>query len=423
VHILTGLSKRNQRLYVAEAALEYLISILVTGSFLATLTKQLGFSDSLTGILSAIVSLGCLFQLFSLSVRRIRVKKTVIVLSIMNQMLFLLLYVVPTTSFSKQMKTILFVALILSAYILYNFAHPKKISWLMSLVDNKHRGSFTANKEIISLLSGMVFSYFMGSLIDRFAEAGEMRTAFSLSAITIFLLCLLHTLTMCFTTEREDTQAKSQNIKSAIADLFQDKKVLQVSLLFVIYHISTGIAAPFYGTYQIGELGLNLKFVSAMAMTGSIARILVSRAWGRYADKNSFAGMIIRCFLFFALAQGCVIFTTPKTGKMLFTLYYIFHGIALGGINSALINLIFDYTPQEKRADALAVTQAIAGLTGFLTTLVISPLVSCIQFNGNKVLGIPIFAQQFVTVLALLFTILAIIYTKYILLKKGDGKT
>lgn len=422
MHILTDLSKRNQRLYIAEAALEYLVAILVTGSFLATLTKQLGLSDSLTGILSSIVSLGCLFQLLSLSVRRTRVKKTVIVLSIMNQVLFLLLYVVPVITVSKQIKTILFVVLILSAYILYNFAHPQKISWLMSLVDNKHRGSFTANKEIISLLSGMVFSYGMGSLIDRFAEAGNIKIAFCLSAGVMLILCILHTLTMCFTTEQEGAQAKSQNIKSAIADLFQDKKVLQVSFLFVIYHISAGLAAPFYATYLIGELGMHLKLISAMAIAGSVARMLVSRAWGRYADKNSFAGMIIRCFLFFALAQCCVIFATPQTGKILFLFYYIFHGIALGGINSALINLIFDYTPREKRADALAITQALAGLAGFLTTLAISPLVSYIQANGNQIFGIPVFAQQFVTVLALLFTLLAILYTKHILLKKGDAK-
>ncbi len=48
-------------MYILEAALEYLISILVVGSFLATLTKELGMSDGLTGILSSVISLGCLF--------------------------------------------------------------------------------------------------------------------------------------------------------------------------------------------------------------------------------------------------------------------------------------------------------------------------------------------------------------------------
>ena len=62
--------KRSRLMYIIHSALEYFISIMVTGSFLATLTRELGFSDSLTGILSSLVSLGCLFQLFSLSIKK-----------------------------------------------------------------------------------------------------------------------------------------------------------------------------------------------------------------------------------------------------------------------------------------------------------------------------------------------------------------
>jgi len=40
-------AKRGRLMYVFEAALEYYIAILVAGSFLATITKELGFSDSL----------------------------------------------------------------------------------------------------------------------------------------------------------------------------------------------------------------------------------------------------------------------------------------------------------------------------------------------------------------------------------------
>lgn len=54
--------KRSRIMYILEAAIEYFISILVASSYLATLTKELGFSDSLTGILSWVISLGCFFN-------------------------------------------------------------------------------------------------------------------------------------------------------------------------------------------------------------------------------------------------------------------------------------------------------------------------------------------------------------------------
>lgn len=413
--------KRSRIMYIFEAALEYFISILVAGSYLATLTKELGFSDSLTGILSSVISLGCLFQLFSLLVRRKKVKTFVLIFSIINQLLFMLLYIIPLTNFEKHTKIVIFVVLIFLAYLIYNFVHPKKINWLMSLVEDKQRGSFTANKEVVSLVSGMIFTFGMGAIIDYFSETGRIRLAFVFSAIVIFALMVLHSLTMLFTVEKELPNCNKKNYKQTFVELIKNKNIIKVTIIFILYYISTYISTPFYGTYQISELGLNLKFVSAAVMCGSISRILISKFWGRYADKKSFAAMIEKCFIFMGLSQLSVIFAVPATGKVMFVIYYILHGIALGGINSAFINLIFDYVPIEKRADSLAVTQAVAGLTGFITTLCISPAVTYIQNNENSIFGLNIYAQQFVSIIALLFTILAIIYTRKVFINKQEG--
>lgn len=409
--------KRSRLMYIFEAAIEYLISILVTGSFLATLTKELGVSDSLTGILSSIISLGCLFQLLSISIRKTTVKRIVIIFSIINQFLFMLLYVIPLTSFEQQPKIALFVALIFSAYLMYNIAHPKKINWLMSLVENNHRGCFTANKEMISLIAGMIFSFVMGAVIDYFSNIGKIRVAFVLSASVIFVLMVLHSLTLIFAIENPLPHHSQKDLRHVLIELVKDKNILHITVVFSLYYVSTYISTPFYGTYQIGELDLNLKFVSAITICGSVFRILTSKFWGSYADRKSFAVMIEKCFIFLGISQICVIFAVPSSGKVMFVLYYILHGIALGGINSALINLIFEYIPREKGADALALTQAVAGLLGFLTTLSISPLVSYIQINNNSVFGLQIFAQQFISIIALVFTILAIIYTRCVFIK------
>ena len=109
---------------------------------------------------------------------------------------------------------------------------------------------------------------------------------------------------------------------------------------------------PFYGTYMIKELGFSLKFVSILSIVYSMVRIFVSRFWGRYADRNSFAVMIRLCFLVMACGFLINAFAMPSNGKVIFVLFNIFHGIALGGINSALVNLVFDYAPVEMRSDA-----------------------------------------------------------------------
>lgn len=410
--------QRSQKLYIIEAALEYLISILVTGSFLATLTRELGFSDSLTGILSSVISLGCLFQLLSIGLRQQKVKKTVVFLSVANQLLFMLLYLLPVTGLSSNAKIVLFVVFIFSAYVIYYFAHPKKTSWLMSLVEDRNRGIFTANKEIVSLAAGMVFSFLAGTVIDRFTAAGETNTAFLVSAGVMLLLIVLHTCCMAFTVEKQMPQEPRASLGKNFRDVLSNRNLMRVTLVFVIYYIASYSSIPFYGTYQINELGFSLQFVSVLTICSSIVRILVSKFWGRYADRKSFAAMISRCLMILALAFLCAAAAVPANGKVMFALYYIFHGISMGGINSALTNLVFDYAPYEKRADSLAVCQAVAGTVGFVTTLCISPLVTYIQSSGNTLFGMPVYAQQVATVIALAFTVLTIVYVRIVLLKQ-----
>ena len=102
-------------------------------------------------------------------------------------------------------------------------------------------------------------------------------------------------------------------------------------------------------------------------------------------------------------------------------LYYIFYGIAMGGINSALINLVFDYVVPEQRADSLAICQAVSGLTGFMVTLAVSPLVTAIQNNGNIILGRTVYAQQLISGMGLVVVIAAIIYIRLVLGKKSKS--
>ena len=402
---------RSRFLYIIEAALEYFISILVAGSYLATLTSSLGMSDSLTGIISSFISLGCLFQLFSVFLKRCSVKRIVTILSAANQLLFMLLFIIPLSGGEKQIKIAIFMVAILLAYLIYNSVHPLKINWLMSLVDDTKRGVFTSRKEIVSLLSGMLFSFGMGTLIDHFQYQGKTETAFILCGITIFVLMILHTLTMVFSVEipLEEEPVRKSPVREMLATL-QDKNVVKVTILFMIWHMATSAATPFYGTYLIKELGFSLQFVSILSIVYSLVRASVSTFWGKFADRNSFSAMVSICFCIAGAAFFVNVFTVPENGRLFYTLYYALYAIAMGGINSALTNLVFDMVGPQKRSNALALSQAASGLLGFLTTLAVSVLVSCIQQNGNRFLGLSVYAQQITSAIAFVFTVLSVLY-------------
>ena len=415
--------KTGRFMYICEAMLEYLISILVASSFLATITKELGFSDSLTGILSSIISLGCLFQLISMAIRKTAFKRFVIIMSILNQLLFLTLYIIPLYTGNSVFKTAAFVVAIISAYLIYNIAHPKKINWLMSLVDDKQRGVFTANKEIVSLVCGMVFSFSMGAVVDFFVEKGQIKIAFIITALVIFSVTVLHTVTMIRTPEIPFETKEKKNFWETVLRVVRNKKVITVTTVFILYNVATYATTPFYGTYCIKELGFNLKFVTFLTILGSISRVLVSRFWGNYADKHSFAKMIEKCLLVLAFAYICMTFANPFTGRIAVAMYYIFHGIALAGISNAITNMMFDYVAPESRADSFAVCQAFAGLCGFLTTLLVSPAITLVQNSGNSFFGLTVYAQQLLSFGGLIITLLGVLFVRFAIISKKASTT
>lgn len=417
--------RRTRILYILQADFEYFISLLVAGSFLAAVTAQLGISDSLTGVISAIISLGQAFQLLSIFMRK-NIKRKVVLFSAMNQLVFMCLYVIPLTGLPHGWKTALFIGAVTLAYFLYNIVHPKKIDWFMSMVEDGNRGRYTSVKEMVSLLTGMVFSYVMGSMSDYYRGIGQVRKSFAICAGVIFGLTVLHTLTMALAAEKEEGEeregASSGTGRGRRFGIVRDRNVLRVTAVLVIWHAANYVAVPFYGSYQIKELGFGLKYVSVLGILYSSVRILFSFVWGAYADRRSFARMMRACMAVAAL--GCLInvFTVPENGKLFFTTYYVCYAIAMAGIGNAAMNVVFDYVDASKRADALAVTQVVAGICGFATTLLASPLVTYVQDNGNMFLGMHVYAQQILSLLSCVLYLLAIgLITAMFCRRSGKG--
>ena len=403
--------KTSRTLYVIEAALEYFISILVGGAYLAKVSTSIGVSDAVTGILSAFVSLGLSFQMVAIFLAKYQpVKKWVTILHTLNQLAFALVYVVPFFEISKTAKTVLFIIFLLLGHSVNNVVNSPKINWFMTLIDDKKRGTFTANKEIVSLIGGMIFTFIVGQIMDACEAAGNIKAAFVFCGVGIFVLMLLHTATLIFSKEKPVEEKEKTPTKQMLSGLIRDKNLWKVVMVSVLWNVSHYVATPFYGTYQINELGFSMTFISLLSAGYSILRATCSRPMGKIADKTSFAKMLNICFIVAMVGFAINTFTTPANGKILYTAYYLCYAVAMAGINSGSINLIYDYVDKENRMGAFAFKSAIAGVAGFLTTRACSPLVAYIQANGNTFLGLHVYAQQVTSAFAVLLIGVLLIY-------------
>ena len=121
---------------------------------------------------------------------------------------------------------------------------------------------------------------------------------------------------------------------------------------------------------------------------------------------------------FFSFLVNC--FTVPENGKIFYSLHYCLFAVSMAGASGAQANMVYDLIKGENRQNALAFTLAICGVVGFVTTCLMSPVVDMIQKNGNQVLGIPMYAQQFVSGVACVMTLISIIYMKKNIIGKQE---
>lgn len=413
--------RKNEIIYIIEAAVEYFITLMVTESYLAKVTSAIGMDDALIAVLTAFTSLGTAFQLFAVFLAHKRpVKRWVTPLHIVNQTFFALIYFIPVVSISYTARVAFFILFLLGANLLNGVVQPPKFHWYMSFVEDGRRGSFTATKEIVSLISGMIFTYAMGAVIDAREAAGDLRGAFLIIGITIFCLMLLHTATLLLS-DAETAPAASRSLREELGTIVKDKSLFRVIAVSFFWSIANYATTPFYGTYKIKELGFSMTFVAILAAVQSIVRAIASRPIGAFADKHGFSRMLTVVFSIEAAALLTASFAVPANGRYVFAAYVVLHGIAMGGINSGETNLIYDYVAEEHRTTALALKSGIAGITGFLTTLLVTIPVNYIQKNGNTLFGIPVYAQQVTSIFGFVAVVGILCYLVFVVRRMARG--
>ena len=418
-----GTRGRNRAAYVAEALVEYFISLLVAGAFLAMILKQTGVPDSVTGVTTALSSLAFMGQLVSALFIRTRKTPRRFILwgHLINQLMFVLLYAIPFIHIPQIIKIALFVCMYLGGHLIANMVAPFKLSWLMSYVDDRKRGAFTAKKEIISLVGGMAFSFLMGSLIDYYEGIGQTETGCILCGITILVLSIAHFAALAAVKDGDEPEetgaAERMSVKKALGLTLGNPCLRKVIFLGILWHMGTGISVSFYGTYQINELGFSMGYAALLTAGYSVMRVGFSQFFGRFADRHSWAKMLSLCFMIGCIAYCFNIFTVPANGKVFYALYYMIYGVYMAGANSGIMNITFDYVKPEHRAYALGVKSAVGGLFGFLAALVGGRIVAAVQASGNLLLGNTVYAQQILSLLAFGLFAAAVVYINRVIVK------
>lgn len=418
--------RRSRRAYTLECAFEYFVTLLVGDAFLAKLLSAMGLSDSFIGIISSMISLAFLFQLVSLLIiQHIRnVKRVVIILHTVGQLLFSALYLLPFLPMALAYRKVLVIAVILISYF-GNYAVTSMLyKWCNSFVPPDHRARFSATKEMISLASGVVMSLVLGYVMDAFFAADNQTGAFlfAAGAILIFstadLICLLLVRReFGGTPEPKDTVPAREVVRGTLGN----RSFRHVVVLAVLWDVARYMTIGFLGIYRVSDLLFAVGTVQVINMVGNLTRCLISRPFGRFSDKRGYARGIELAMCLAAVGFAFQVVTVPAT-RWLVLGYAIFYNVSMAGLVQNMQSVVYSYVDRRYFVQASAIKNSIGGVAGFLAALLGGRILEAVQANGNMLFGIPVYGQQLLAAISLVLLLVAIVYNRLVILPQRAMK-
>ncbi len=416
--------KSSRVLYWIECAFEYLINILCGGAFLAKLTGAVGISDGMTAIMTSIVSFAALAQFASIYIsHRAPVKRFVIPIMFISHALMAGMFLLPFIGGGGTVAAIFFITFLVARFMVSSIA-AVKVTWFFNLVPDNKRGAFAAIANGSSLVAGTVFSLVAGFVIDEFEAAGNLEGAFLTLSLCILAFAAINLLTLLFSKEKPyaNSSDKKEKISESFKSLLKNKNYMGLFVVQVLVSVAGGIAMPFFGTYQINELGFTVSFVAIITAIQSTVKLLSVTVFGKISLNKSHRSIILTALPLIGLSYFIAIFTAPQNGSVLYPIFIIVFYIGLGGYNVSDTNILLATVPEAQQTSALSLNAAASGVITFFTTVAASPLIEFMQSRGNEIFGFTVYAQQILSVFASLLYFAAAICMKA-LVKTSENRT
>lgn len=416
--------KRSRKAYCIECAFEYFVSLLVVDAFLAKVLTSIGVEDSLIGVISSLIALSQLFQLFSVFVvqKISNTKRFVVLFHSIGQLLFMVLYFVPFFPFAKEYNTVIAIFCILAAYFGNYFVTNIVYNWGNSYVEPHHRARYGATKEMISLLSGMIMTFVLGQVMDYFEALDNLEGGFIFAAISILIFCVADF--VCLMLIKNDIKSrqevkKAEPLRKVMKKLGSNKGFWNILILQVLWNVAMYTTVGFLGTYRINEheLAFTVGQVAIINIVGNLGRFAFSRPFGLYADKHSYAKAVRLALIIAAASFAAGIFTTPAT-RYLIIVHTFLYCTCFAGMSVNLLNIAYSYVPKEYFVHVSAFKNSLGGVCGFLASLGAGALLKHIQANGNTFLGIHVYGQQVLALISFILVVIAICFTKFVIEKE-----
>lgn len=395
----------TRKLYPYESMVEYLCTLLTSGTFFAKLSISLGVSDAVTALISTLASFVCAFQFVSGRIARFTpVKPWLIPVTLVTRLAMVAMFLLPFVKV-ENLTDVLLLLLMLVAQTTLTIVSPIKQNVFLSAVEEKERVRYLAGHRAVSLLFGAPIVLFGGLFIDTMENRGMLKEAYLCIALLLSVFTVLHILVLCLSKEPPTKVSEHKNLFADFGALIKNREYRSFLLILLLHHVAMGILPPFLDTYVQREMGFSISVLGAISALSLLLFLLGLILVRKYGKKLRPTTGRTAYFIAYILYDVIWLTMTPENGIVV----YVIICFAAGVINSmhtiSYVPLIFQTVREEERTSALALAGATTGLVTFLSVLCVSPFFNMMQKNGVVIFGVSLYAQQVLAVISALVRI------------------
>lgn len=415
--------EKSRLMAIFEGISARIIFGFTTGAFLTGYLKYIGADDKLCGQIAAIPVLAGIIQFFSplLLEKLNRRKPLVTCFNALHRIMLVLLVVIPLLPLPVNSRLTMVGVLYFMSHLMVNMVSPATVTMIISLVPQGMRGKYFGNREMFLIFISSVLNIVMGRVLDIFTLQNKPYQGYMVMYGVALLAMLLNLFSYLKMKEPPLSTAKAEiRFKNLFLLPLKEIKFRKIIILFFIWGVSLNFSSPFFSVYMVSQLKLSYTFITVCGLLNALSYVLSVRLWGKAADKKSFTYTAMITLTLLGLSHAGWFFAAAGSflQQPLVILLHITSGIAWAGINISLLNIPYEYTPDEGKTVYLGFNAALSGLVGFISSMIASWMVGRMENFRGSFFGVPITQFQIIFAISGTMTVIAGIYIRLFIWKK-----
>ncbi|MCL2478815.1 MAG: MFS transporter [Treponema sp.] len=351
---------------------------LAGGNFLVGLYAILKVGDVLLGLLTTIIQLCCISQIFSpLLLDRFKHKKTVLLVTRVIFYTFFIIVVggIPYIPVSDGMRINLLVAAMVTAYVTNSLASPGYSVLHIRSIPEASRADFFSILSLLNNICIYVFILICGYVVDFFRNRGNFLAGITAVRIIAVIFAAVEIYSHIHVHEfdepdhaQKDSVIEKENKRPLLNPLLplKNKQFTICAVLTGFYSFIANIPGLYYNSYLVNDVVAPYSYLGMVYFLSVPCMIIFVPFWNRVIKKKSWFGAISTALILVFFHYCSLLFVNRSNYMVLYTIAMIYYFSIIPGVNIVTVNLPFYRLPEGSRTIYIAFW---AGFNSFMAML------------------------------------------------------